>query len=328
MQLKRTIISIIRAIFSLTLIGILIWKVGVDSTWEQLANAKWEWVLLSVALVVVTIVLHAIRWRLVVSALGSSFTPSVALREMWIGYFFNQLLPTSVGGDVVRGFRHYRMGVPLGLALRCVLVERVFGLIACIALGVFAVPLLVWYSPGGAVTTFVGILMVAALMACLLLLHPPLTLLSRLPGRFSRQVRFVIDGIMNRDFRANAIGISLLMQLAMAGCLACLSAGLAVEVHPLWVAILLQPITLVTLIPISLAGWGLREGAFVAIFGAIGVSAGASLPLSLSLGLVMLIGSLPGWLALLLAHRTDLLTIAQEAQIAYENSTSLDKEQI
>ena len=63
---------------------------------------------------------------------------------------------------------------------------------------------------------------------------------------------------------------------------------------------LFSAVILVTAIPISFAGWGLREGAMVALFAFAGLDAGTALALSLAFGAAYLVASLPGcalWLA-------------------------------
>ena len=312
-ELRRVGWALLRLALSASLVGLLVWKIGPDALWVRLGALQWGWAALAIALACATMALHALRWRLVVLASGARMTPQFAVSEIWIGYFFSQLLPTSIGGDAVRAYRHYRFGEPLGAALRGVLVDRVFGLLACVALGVASVPLLVHYSPGGVVTNLAAGVIALALCGCLVLFRPPRWLTFLLPDRLAEQLRLARTGIVDRRFRARAAALSLLMQLVMGGCLASLSLGLALEVNPVWVAILLQPATLVTVLPISLAGWGLREGALVALLGSIGVPAADALPLSLSFGGVILVASLPGWVALVMVERDTLISVSREA---------------
>ena len=58
--------------------------------------------------------------------------------------------------------------------------------------------------------------------------------------------------------------------------------------------LLVPPVILVTVVPISIAGWGVREGAMVVAFGFIGVPASAAFAVSVLFGLTLAAASLPG----------------------------------
>ena len=73
-----------------------------------------------------------------------------------------------------------------------------------------------------------------------------------------------------------------------------LSLGMGVEVGLLEMMVLVPPVVLMSMLPISLAGWGVREGAMVAALGLVGVAPADALALSVVFGLILLIGALPG----------------------------------
>jgi hypothetical protein len=291
---RKAALGLARFGISIGLVALILWKVGVEDTIDRFALLDWRWALTATALVVVTGVLHAARWRLVLAARHHVIPFSSALREIWIGYFFNQLLPTSVGGDGVRAFRLHRAGAPLGTAFRGVLIERVFGLLACVALSVLAVPAMSWAAPEALATHAVAVIVVAGIVGTWVLLSAPRWALRLLPERIGREVRLLSEGISDPRYARHAMLVSVGMQLAVAASVACLSKGLGLSINPLFVAILFQPVTLLTLVPVSLAGWGLREGALVATLGAVGVSGAEALPLSLAFGAILLLISLPG----------------------------------
>jgi uncharacterized membrane protein YbhN (UPF0104 family) len=57
---------------------------------------------------------------------------------------------------------------------------------------------------------------------------------------------------------------------------------------------LMQPVALLTSLPISIGGWGVRETAMIGLLGLVGVPASAALVLSVELGLITMAASLPG----------------------------------
>lgn len=294
-SLKQTAVGILRVSVSLAILYLIFYNVDVAATLERIAGLDWRALLAATVLLVVTMALHTKRWLIVLSSAGYSWKFRSAFGEMWIGYFFNQLLPSSVGGDGIRALRQYRFGVPAVTAVRAILTERVFGFIACTLLGIIAVPVMLSMAPVAPATVAVGITVAMGLVGILVLLHADSRLLGFLPRRFAYELRLVGDALRNRSSSAAAMAVSFAMQLCIAGTIGILSLGLGVDASPVVVALLFQPVTLITLVPITLAGWGVREGALVAVLSAVGVSGADALPLSLCFGAMLLLVSLPGW---------------------------------
>jgi len=73
-----------------------------------------------------------LRWHLILSAEAPSPGPAVLLKIVLVGLFFNQVLPTGVGGDAVRVWRCSKLGIGLGAALRSILLDRACGYLVLI----------------------------------------------------------------------------------------------------------------------------------------------------------------------------------------------------
>jgi uncharacterized protein (TIRG00374 family) len=293
--LKQILVGVSRVAISLTLVSLIVWKVGADNTLNRLSALKLSSLLGAASLVMLTLLLHARRWQIVLSSLNYSWKFRIAFREIWIGYFFNQLLPSSVGGDGVRALRLYRSGISMGTSVRSVLTERIFGLMACVLLSVAAVPIMHWSAPTAPATIAVELTTLLALTGIFVLLRPYSFFMALLPKKIANEVHTFSKIIKNDVHFSHVMGISAAMQISIAGSVALLCWGLGIDANPLLVAALFQPVTLMTLLPVSLAGWGVREGALIAILGAIGITSTDALPLSLAFGAIMLIASLPGW---------------------------------
>jgi uncharacterized membrane protein YbhN (UPF0104 family) len=100
-----------------------------------------------------------------------------------------------------------------------------------------------------------------------------------------------------------------------------LALGLKIEVSAIDCLVLVPPVILATTLPISIAGWGVREQAMVTVFGLIGVAAQSSGVLSILLGLITTAACLPGglfWLAM--ADRASVAKAIEEeeAELARE----------
>ena len=297
-RLRQVLVGLLRLAVSFTILYLIFYKVGVTAPLERIVGLDWRALLVAVALILVAMVLHTKRWLIVLGARGYSWRFRIAFREIWLGYFFNQLLPSSVGGDGVRALRLYRSGMPTGAAVRAVLTERVFGFIACTFLGALAVPVMLLLAPTALATAVVGATIVAALVGILVLLHADSPLLNFLPKRITHELREMRYALRNSHCSYSAMAASFAMQLCIASAVGTLSIGLGLDVSPLLVAVLFQPVTLVTLLPVTLAGWGIREGALVAVLAAVGVPGSDALPLSLCFGAIVLFASIPGWIFL------------------------------
>lgn len=287
--------GVARLLFSVVFLSFILWKVGAENTLSRMSSLQFDKLPVVVVLLLLTISLHTKRWIWMLQSMGYCWGFRDAFREAWIGYFFNQLLPSSVGGDGVRGLRLYRAGIPAGVAARSVVAERVFGLMACVLLAIISVPILLWQAPNAPVTKGVCLVVILSMLGMLFVLRPNRIILKFLPSRIEKEV-VALSKLINKQSFCKMLSISVAMQLTIAGSIGVLGLGLGIEKNPLIIAMLFQPVTLMTLLPVSFAGWGIREGALVAILGVVGVPSIEALPLSLTFGGILLFISLPGWI--------------------------------
>lgn len=248
-----------------------------------------------------------LRWRSVLTSVRALIPAAVALRLMYIGAFFYQTLPASVGGDAVRTFLAYRRGVPLQSAVNGLMLEKVAVFVALILLFALSLPFFplpldssaaVWMTPAA-----VSLLMVSTggvgLLAFLDRIPEPLQKwrVVRALASLARDTRTLFFS-PSRAFRAIGWSMGGLIVLTLALYVLALGLGIAVTLNVCFA--LFMPVVLLAALPISIAGWGVREGGMVYAFGLIGVATEDALALSLLFGLVDLIVALPGgivWIA-------------------------------
>ncbi len=245
-----------------------------------------------------------LRWHLILSAATPSPGPVALVKLVFVGLFFNQVLPTGIGGDVVRAWRCRKLGIPLGSAVRSILLDRAWGYTVLVLLYAAALPNLLRALPDPRERAGVAVVFAAAVVALIVLV-----LLDRLPRPLLR-LRLIGPLVeLAREARA------LLRQPRRCGAvlaLSLLTIGLTVVAFKLvgdgignpvplavW-AMVVPPVMLIQLLPVSLAGWGVRETALVVALGAFGVQAEAALAMSILMGLLTLAIGLPGaliWLS-------------------------------
>jgi uncharacterized membrane protein YbhN (UPF0104 family) len=248
--------------------------------------------------------LVAFRWHVILAAETKSPGPSTLLKIVFVGLFFNQVLPTGVGGDAVRAWRCSRVGIGVGAAISSILLDRACGYLVLLVLYVLGLPGLLKILPDpqqrGAVLAVlvIGLLGLVALVSLDRLPRPILRLrlmtpfaeLSRAsrrlftdPGRCGAALGFSIITIALSVFALKLVGDAVGSPLPLGS----------------WMMIV-PPVTLLQLVPISLAGWGVREAALVVALGWFGVRAEAALAISVLVGLCLILVGLPGgliWLA-------------------------------
>ena len=238
----------------------------------------------------------AFRWYLIMRALGFAGTFAFYLRSFFKGAFFNQGLPASIGGDGVRILDAARIAGKREDAFFGVFIDRFIGLAGLLLLNVLAVAISHGVLPA---SMYVPLL---AVMSLLLLALAGLFFLHRLPlfqrntvlgyiGRLSGRYHQVYSSPAALTLQT---GLSLLTHFLAMASFYVLGNGLGLHFPlPIYLALVL-PVVLLTILPISLAGWGVRESAMVGLFLLIGADREIVLSLSVIYGLINLTASLPG----------------------------------
>ncbi|MBT3306925.1 MAG: flippase-like domain-containing protein, partial [Alphaproteobacteria bacterium] len=315
--------------------GFLIWFLtkGIDfSSAAQRAAEADPWMLVASLLVIwVQMCVGGLRWRAVLQAMGASFSIPDAIRLFWIGAFFSQALPSSVGGDPVRMYKAYKLGLSIREAVNGVLLERVVTVVALVILVDSTQP---WFMPQ------VDHPSTALIMPAIILITlgavagiAVLMVLDRLPRALMRWR--VVRGLGNLGVDGRKVFLStghlprvlawgVLTHINIALAVFFLAMGLDLKVTLVDCLTLMPLVVLIMTIPISIGGWGVRETAMVALFGLIGVSNEGALVLSVLIGLVGMVSALPGGLIWLLSRdkgeTMDYETLGEGAEDAPEEA--------
>ena len=289
-------------------VGLIVWvlsKVNLDDAWAQARDMDLAMVALALALMQVQIGLGALRWGLVLRALEAVFRWSSTATVYYIGVVFSIVLPGAVGGDAVRMWFSRRAGLSLATAVNSVALERAMTVFALVLLVCLTQPILMtrlpdlpglWVFPMLLAICVIGILVLASL--------------DKLPRSLHRWklVRGLVQlaGDTRKLFFHPAWSLGTLM-VALAGhvnlslAVYVLAVGLGLDVHVLDTLVLVPPVILVTTMPISIAGWGVRETAMVTAVGFVCLAIESSFVVSIVFGVVSMVTALPGGLVFLLA---------------------------
>jgi uncharacterized membrane protein YbhN (UPF0104 family) len=242
----------------------------------------------------------ALRWHIVLAAETTSPGPWTLLKIVLVGLFFNQALPSGVGGDAIRAWRCHRLGIGVAAAIRSLVLDRVSGYFVMVVLFAAGLPVLLNILPDVRQRYGVVLLFGAALCGLLVLF-----LIDYLPRGLLR-FRLVAElAALSREGRrlfgqparsgavlslgAATVGLTILAFMLVAG-------SLGVDLPFVSWAVIVPPVSLIQLVPVSLAGWGVRELGFVVVLAGFGIPAEAALAASLLVGLCMILVGLPGGL--------------------------------
>ena len=300
---KKWIVTALKFLVSALLIWFLLGRIDIADIGDRLIDVSFAMVGLAAAVLVVQIGIGALRWGAVLGAIGSPVSWGLAARLFYIGAFFNQTLPSSVGGDAVRIYKVHRMGHSLGAAVNGVMLERAATVVALVLLVAASQPFFLPRAGPGAATWAVPAVTIFAVATAAGLAF--VMALDRLPAAIGhwRLVRglallagdarkvFLVPGPALRVLGWGVIGHG---NVALAVYI--LAQGLDLDVGLVDCLALIPPVLLVTTLPISIAGWGVRELSMVAAFGLIGVPDEGAVALSVLFGLVVAVMSLPGGL--------------------------------
>jgi uncharacterized membrane protein YbhN (UPF0104 family) len=226
---------------------------------------------------------------------------ATALLYSLVGWFFSNVAPSTVGGDIFRGVQLSRVGMPAGTAARLILSIRLLSyatLVAVLAAG-FPIALgLVEDQRDKLLLAAILAAAVAALAGALLLAHFPRSAwLEQWP--LARKFYTLSDDfrrLLVPSPRTTVAWLAALVQhLLRVAILALLATGLGIGI-PLATLFALTPAALlIAMVPVSVGGFGAREVTFVYLLGTAGVSAEAALSLSLSFGVLrVVVGALGG----------------------------------
>jgi uncharacterized membrane protein YbhN (UPF0104 family) len=297
-RLKSALIFVAKAAVSVALLWLPLRHVQLDTVLSHIVQIDWHALLGAFLVIAATTFIAAIRWSVILRALGMPRGLSMTYPVSLIGLFFGQALPAGVGGDVVRIWLGCKSGLTLPVSISSILGDRLAGLFAILVIVTVELPEVRVLVPEASL--FYGVcgllgLFYAGFGAVLLLDWLPSSLrrfrLVRGLGRIAGDLRVILF-----SSRAGAAVIFLGMVIQLGNVLAVyvLTLGLNLNVGFTTCLIIMPFANILQTVPVSIAGWGVRESFFVAAFGMVGVAAGQAIAVSVVFGLLVLASSIPG----------------------------------
>lgn len=308
---RNTVIGVLRALSTVVVLGVVVLLLDTDKILGHLAGVEPVWLVAALAAALPHYLFSAIRWRWFTRLFGGDLCLRRAVPEYFLAVFLNQTLPGGVPGDLVRAWRDRRRTrsddddgrtAGLGEAGQAVLCERVAGQITLVLVALVGLLLV----PGNVRSVLPLWVFPAALAGAALVIVAAMRILRALARRGRRKPQFALEFL--RDSRGALFGprnfvmhqaLSLPVVASFLATFWCAGKAIGVTLDPV-MAVGVVPVVLMAMtVPITVGGWGVREGAAAGLWAAAGLPSSQGVAISVVYGAAILISATPGALVLL-----------------------------
>lgn len=285
------------------LLALIVWAVDISIAFDRILDIDPVICLLVFVLMLIQNDVVTTRWSKILSALEADFPHWRLLKFHYMGLFAQIFLPASVGGAAVRAWMIHREGMSLPGAINSVIVDRLFATAGLVSLTALMSPYLAFAlftdSVLQSLKLYTVMTIIGGIVLTLIFSRWPLSFwLDLLEKSFIGPVIVYLRAsgkqLLHARFVASTLGITFVGQFLTMISIFTLAQGTGIQVNLIDCIFLLPPVMLLASMPISVSGWGVREGAMIVAFGFIGVSQEAALTLSLQYALLGTAASLIG----------------------------------
>ncbi len=280
--------TLLKVVVSGLLLALIVKKAGPEQVLQYLHSTKAGFFLLSTLIYIIIAWLVAVRWNIL---LGGRYTVGKLFSLHMIGNFFNTILPGNLGGDAVKGYYLYRDMNKAGVSFGSVFLDRYLGLFARLLLG------LVSGMVAFAELRTVGMHWAVPALFSLFIAGSLLVFRFRIGQRFGAIADFYDYGqslLRQKQALLKAFLLSLIIQALLIAMIAAVALGIGQQLSFTELFVFVPIIMTVMIIPLSISGFGVREGAFVVLFGLTGISPSISVSISFLWFLSTAVASLIG----------------------------------
>lgn len=288
--------TVIKIAVSIGLMALLLKISGPEKVLSTISGSNLSMFAISFLLILAGTIIAAYRWYCVMSVLDFKGSFGFYLKSYFMGVFFNQLLPSSIGGDAYRVLDVARLGYRKRDAFVGVLIDRGLGILGIFIVNIIFNNMLPGLLPEPIYNMLNIVSAVGILGFIVFVFIHKINILSRFKY-FALVIRPSADlyKVLNTPFRLiyQLCLTTLVHILTFAGVyFIALSIGVKLSVSAFMV--IMPPVILLTIIPISLAGWGIREGAMAGLFGFAGVSKELAISMSIIYGFTYILQGIVG----------------------------------
>jgi uncharacterized membrane protein YbhN (UPF0104 family) len=304
---RQALLWVVKIVVSSGLLYVLLSRVDLARLWATARTASIPWLLAALGLYFAMVFVSAWRWGLLLHAQRIAVRLSALLQSYLVATFFNNFLPSNIGGDVIRIRDTALAAGSKTLATTVVLVDRGIGLLGLVfvaAVGASATPAgspvvgplgpgLLWLTLAGGV--FLAAPMLLAPQRVGRLLGPLKSLHQEwVEERISR----LVSGLARFSETPFALGLgfagAVVVQVILVAFYAAIAHALGVPIPMAHLAVMIPLSFIVQMAPVSVNGLGVREATFSYYFAQLGLPLESALALSFLGAVLMMVFSLSG----------------------------------
>ncbi len=297
-------------------------KVDFQQFKDTMRNVQLDMLALSFFILLLGHYVCIFRWRLLMRPLMQVPSFNSLLGIYWIGLFFNLAFPTVIGGDVVKMYYAGKPSKAYPQSFAATFLDRDAGMFAMMMIACCVLPAYPVLVPGIPVRLIVWGIFAAFIIGNIAIFTPFChRILTRILNRLGLlKIAHKVDLISNAFLVLRkhpvilllSLLISLINQALVITMTWVLALGLRIDVSISYFMIFVPVITLISMIPVSLNGMGLREYAFTSLFSSIGILPASGSALGLLTSIAIILSSLPGgFVYLFIKNRNDAQQLAQ-----------------
>lgn len=294
----------LRLSIGVSLLLFLISTVGVHEPLQRLSSVRLWPLLLSLLIGIAGVFLSAYKWQVLLLQASKVHVNLAKLTSLYfIGSFFNNCLPTTVGGDIVRVAKLSRLTGGLANSMTSVLVERITGFLALAGIAALAGVLTLGKASNTVKYIAPLTFMIMTCGTAIFIALPGFGFLEgaiekirheSLAQKISTFYQSLVCYAQARRTLAYVILISFIFQASAVYGNYLIADAMNLKVSLIEVAMVAQMATIISMVPVSISGLGVKEAAFVLFFAHVGVGIGPALAFALINRIVYMLVSLPG----------------------------------
>ena len=303
---------LLKFIFSMALIGVIIWYLGGLGQVGQLMAQMSPWyVLLLFLLLTFDRALMTFKWTRLLRGRGLHLPFFLGMKIYCASAIWGMFLPSTIGADAIRAFSISRRGFNADQIITSIIIERIIGFMSALLLGVISLALLfhlgslgpefdfIWWVGSATLIGTMGAFAASFSQWGFDFLHDQLLYRFRDRWIMQRLQKFhsIYLGYQNDKLRLLIFFVwTFIEQCTPILSTWLIAQGMGIEVGPLYIAGVVPLSLLISRIPISIDGLGVFDGIFMLLMSLIGVPAPQAIAMTLTGRIIQILSLLPWWI--------------------------------
>lgn len=301
--MRKIILTITKVAFSLGLVAILFMKSDINKLYNTIAHSNYHYFILSFFISLLGLYLATLRWQILLNRFNRKTSLNELFRYICLSLFYNFFIPGGFAGDVVRGFKCKDLYLNSSHGIASVFVDRIIGLASFILFGLVGMLYSFQLLKQSDMVYFVMIVITSSVLFSLIIFNRKIMsyfkILSRLHFTLYERLKEVYNNIYYYTDYKGGLAIALIVSMfaTFINILAIffISVSMGSDVRFVHFIFFVPIITIISYLPISYSGLGIREAGFIFLFTQVGMSHDQALAIPLIyFGLLLILGIMGG----------------------------------